>query len=636
MTLGIYFAKKCTDKILENIALLQLKLSDPGNLVTFELSGKIVDAAAGGLGGISAFAGDYLKQNADVLIVEALGATGLEDTAQQAFNLANNILAASLMANNELTMFFVRKLAQNIILELRKKQEILAELSSQVTQLYNLLKILNQGNPIFDPFIAQLRRALAEVRSARTDLTLVRNTFSRRDLWLSRRFTSAKASLQRAQYLVAPVDANPALSKAVEGGDKIKSGLTDPLNNPLASSQQLSDGAMDVIKAGQIAASGLVENPPFPTTEQQLQVTLAIPKLSRDIISTSQGYFEQVVKINAMIQAFITSLNQIQSSLPAYFKRYILSLFDPLLQRVDNLTGEMANVLNGSPTAVNGPLGGFRPQPLTVTVQSFKWAMDLSLILENFKTIPEGALNSIAISQGAVAAYQQAVTALQRLDDIRIEGAVFRATDAQEQVGELESQLLILLLEANNAIVSSRVRSEVLGVARAVLKRLSITVSRDNQIATILDRFAKTPFELDDVISRIGEGIFQLFGDAGLDNAVDLLSTGNFNKFFKLNSRESTFVGAALASVALLKQCFPDLASREKLNQIEFELEKDQDLLNIQFSIDFDLAIFTNLQDCLRLNSLGDLFNLQEALCGILESSGVGKSLNRLRDLISF
>lgn len=635
MSLGAYFIKKCTDNVIENLALLQMKLSDPGNLVTFELSGKLVDAAAGGLGPLSSFAGDYLKQNADVLLVEALQATGLEDTAQQAFNLANNILAASIMANNELVMYFVRRLASNIITLLQEKQEILAELSAKVTELYNLLKMLSKGNPVYDPYIAQLRRALTEVRTARTDLILVRNTFVRRDLWLSRRFETAKTSIERAKDLVTPPAKNTSIDKGVAGATVSRSALTNAVNNPLANGT-VGDSGIDVVKAAQIAAIGLFENPPVPTTEQQYQATISIPKVSKQVIEAAQGYFEITVNINARIQAFLAALGQIQSGLPAYYKKYILSLFDPLLQRVETVSGAMADVLNGSPTAFSGPIGGFRPQPLTASVNAFKWGMDLSLILENFKTIPAGALNSLTVSQQTTVAYQTAVANLRKLDDVKMEGVIFRATDAQEQTADLESQLLIFLLEANNAPISATVRQEVLGVARAVLRRLAITVSRDNQIASILKRFVDTPFELEDTIKKIGDGIFSLLQSAGLDNAQDLLESGDFGKFFKLNSKEATFVGAALAAVALLKQCFPDQASRDKLSQIEFELEKDADLLNIQFSIDFDLAIFKNLQDCLRFNSLGSSFSLQEAFCGIIANSGVGQSLNRLKDVLSF
>jgi hypothetical protein len=635
MSLGAYFIKKCADNIKENLALLQMKLSDPGNLVTFELSGTLVDAAAGGLGSLAAFAGEYLKQNADVILVEALQATGLEDTAQQAFNLANNILAASIMANNELVMYFVRRLAQNCITLLKDKQALLAELSSRVTELYNLLKILDKGNPVYDPYIAQLRRALLDVRSARTDLLLVRNTFVRRDLWLSRRFVSAKASIEKARDLVTPPQKNVSIDKGVTGGKANKSALTSAVNNPLANGTTGSSG-IDTVKAAQIAAVGLFENPPVPVTAEQFQATISIPKVSKQVIEAAQGYFEAVSKINALIAAFIGALSQLNSGLPAYYKKYILSLFDPLLNRVDTVSGEMANILNGSPTAFTGPIGGFKPQPLTASVQAFKWGMDLTIILENFKTIPEGALNSLTISQQTLVAYQTAVANLQKLDDIKMEGVIFKATDAQENTGDLESQLLVFLLEANNAPVSATVRKEVLGVARSVLKRLAITVNRDNQIASILQRFVDTPFELEDTIKKIGEGIFSLLSSAGLDNAQDLLESGEFTKFFKLNSKEATFVGAALAAVALLKQCFPDQASRDKLSQIEFELEKDADLLNIQFSIDFDLAIFKNLQDCLRFKSLGASFSLQEAFCGIIAGSSVGQSLNTLKDVLSF
>jgi len=642
MSLGIYFAKKCTDKIAENVRLVLLKLSDPASLVNVNISGSLANAAKGGIGSLAEFAGDYLVKNADAVFVAAVRATGLEDKVAQSFDLANNILAAAIMANNELVMFFVRKLAEDTIKELRIKQEILTELSAKVTQLNNLLVALEKGNPIYDPYIAQLRRALASVRSARTDLTLVRNTFVRNDLWLSKRFDSAKASLENAKFLVMPPVPNAILDRGIKGGAVNKAALSTPANNPLAHSGLVGPSALTpenmirISQAGLIAAAGLANSLPVPTTEQQVQTILAIPKLSRQVITASQGYFEQTTKINLLIANFIGALGQINASLPAFYKKYILSLFDPLIHRVDNVTGEMANQLNGSPTAVNGPIPGFKPSLLGTSVIAFKWGMELSLILENFKVIPAGALNALTISSGTVTAYKLAVSQLQKMDTIRIEGAVLTAIDAQEQLGQLESQLTILLLEANNAIVSAKLRQEVLAVSRSVLRRLALTVSRDNDIAVVLDRFAKTPFELESLITQVGAGILEMLGSAGLDNASDLLTSGNFTKFFKLNSKEATYVGSALAAVALLKKCLPDPANRAKLQQVQDQLDRDADLLNIKFSIDFDLAIQANLLACLRLRSFGDSFSLKEVFCGLINDSGIGAALAKLRDLTSF
>jgi hypothetical protein len=739
MSLGEYFFKKCTDALKENVSLILMKLSDPGNLVTFELSGTIVDAAKGGLGPLASFAGDFIKQNADVLILEAVKATGLEDTVQQAFNLVNNILAAAIMANNELVMFFVRRLAINCIGLLREKQEILAELSSKVTELYNLLKILDQGNPVYDPYIAQLRRALNSVSSARTDLNLVRSSFIRSDLWLSKRFESAKASIETAKNLVTPPTASKSIDSAVAGGATNKAALKEPATNPLAFGTT-GKSNVDLKRAGDIALAGLQENPIKPSNQEQIQATISIPKVSKQVIEAAQGYFEILGRINASLAAYQSAMSQLTSGLPAFFKKYILSLFDPLVSRVDSIAGQMADILNGSPTAMGGPVGSFKPQPLTASVHAFKWGMELSVVLENFKTIPSGtfsdydtnvtvpgfgpltmvgtagsvplgsnqcvltkktvgrlpknadrlvvsradvpgnnkpwriakvetlsllepddvyritvdgsfagaenpspaigvlqqpsgALDALNISQAVTAAYKQSVTTLQGFDNI---GPYLQATDAQEQTGQLESQLLIFLLEANNALVSASVRKEVLGVAQAVLTRLAVTVGRDNNIATALQTFVNTPFELEDTVRKIGEGIFSLLQSAGLDNAEALLNGGDFTKFLKLNSKEATAVGAALAAVALLKSCFPDAANKEKLSEVEFELEKDADLLSIQFSVDFDLAIFKNLQNCLRFKSLGVSFSFQETFCGIVKGSGAGQSLSALKDVLSF
>lgn len=629
MSLSFYFFDKCAQKIQENFGLVQQKLADPGSWVTFEASGALVNAAKGGMGGLSSFASDYVEKNADLLLIEALQASGLEDEAQSVFNLVNNILAAALMANNEVAMFFIKRVAENCIVELKKKEEILLNLLEKVIILHNYLVILTGGTNFFDGYLAKLRSALASVRGARTDFQLVRSTFQRSNFWLGRRFTDGKDKLQRAKDLITPIDNNPAFVKAKEGAERVKTAVK------AKNEAEAKKGLNDIWDGTRMLAAGILPGVAIPTTDEQEHAAVAIPAISREILDLTSGYFESTGKVNQLLSSYKSAVDAIKASLPEFFKKYILSLLDKLLIRVDSLVASMALILNGAEGATT-PVKGFKPNVLQISTSAFKWIMDINLIFESFKTIPEGQLNAIALDHTAVAVYQSTVTELKKMNTISANGGVLSASEAEETMAALEQQILILLLEANNAIVSASVRQEVLGVSTAILSRLTLTLQRDAHIARTLQRFIDTPLPAEGVVANIGNSLVQVLSDAGMDNALDALNNGKFNKFFKLNPKEATKVGSGLAAIALLKQCLTDDNNRDALFQIEQELERDADLFNIKFAIDFDLAIFRNLKDCLRLESLGAKFNLKEILCKMVNNSGLGQSLQKLNDLLKF
>jgi hypothetical protein len=642
MSVALYFLEKCKKKMEENIALIQKKLADPSSILNVEVSGALVDAASGGLGGLADFATDYLEQNADVLLMQAAEANGYSkdlESIANSFNLVMNMLALGLMAKNELMMMLIKEVAKNCIKEIEKKQIILQKVKELITKLYNILLALNQGNPAWDNYIQQLRSALLLLVSAQTDLTLVRNTFSSSSFWLGKRFKDGKTKVEQAQKLMFPAESNPILNPAAKGLQNIGEGSTNTVKNgPISALGQIATGVKQLQQSGSVAMQAILPNCPIPTTAQQIQNIVAIPLISKEIIKEMQHYFGTTLLINSYLAGYKAAYDSIKLSLPDFFKKYVLGFFDKLLQRLFSLIQSMSKNLNGDPLATKGPVAGFKPDALNVTTMAFKWSMDISLVLESFKLIPESQLNDIAASQAAVLAYRNSVNRLNAMNDINVSGAVLRATAAEEQLGDLEAQVLILLLEANNAIVSCKVRKEVLGVAKAILRRLDVTIIRDVNIVSALQAFINTPLQFEDELLKIKNGVFKALKDAGLDKAADLLASGDFNKFFKLGPKEATYIGSALAALALLKNCYKTQAEKDNADKVENELKADEDLLNIKLSLDFDLAIFSNLLDCLDLTSLADLFNLQELICGLLpsENSTIGKSLAKVLDFVSF
>ncbi len=83
--------------------------------------------------------------------------------------------------------------------------------------------------------------------------------------------------------------------------------------------------------------SGLSDNFPLPTTAQGWQATLAIGKLSNDVLIEMQGYFELTTRINLLVDSFKLSLGLLSSSMPAFLKKYTLKMLQKSYARVSTL-----------------------------------------------------------------------------------------------------------------------------------------------------------------------------------------------------------------------------------------------------------------------------------------------------------
>lgn len=375
MSLGVYFAKKCLDKMQENVALTLAKLSDPMSLVKVNVSGAIVDAAAGGLGSLADFAGDYIKSHAEQIALFALQASGAETKILDALNVVYNMIAAAAMAQNDLIMMFMKNVARSAVIEIDKKKAIIDDLKIKIQALYNALVILCAGNPVWEKYLAQLRQALIDLETSRQEIVLVRNTLGLSDRYLGRTFDTARSRLIKTKLLVKPLENNPYLKASWKG---------------------------------------LLANLGVPATNDQINATIMIPKLSKEVINAAKGYLEHTMKLDALILAFIEGLNSLNLLMPSVIKKYVLGLFDGTLNSLQNLIWSMAKNLNGNEQAIRGPAGGFEPSPLNVSVNVNKWAMDLSVVIEYLKVIPSDQLKAISVSLDSARVYQSVVTSIKR------------------------------------------------------------------------------------------------------------------------------------------------------------------------------------------------------------------------------
>lgn len=597
MSISVYFTEECIRKIKENAQLLLEKLADPASLVSFSAEGALVDASKEGMGGLANFSAQYLEDNAVGLITAAIGVTGDETVARQLLNLAYNTISAAATANNDLVLMFVKRVAKTCIDALDEKAEILELMRTKFRTLYNTLVSMNEGDPIFERYVQDLRRATVLCDSAADDIDIVAGTLVVANFFLDRTFDRAKEKINEARDLVTPLADNPYF---------------EPTFN------------------------AVLRNAGLPTVEEQKANMVAITRLSKEVIDSSRGYFAATLRVNLILEAYQLAVDSFNTNVTSALARWTINLLDENNGRLRSVTANMANILNGAEDAIDQPLEGYSPQPVTTSAQTYKWQMELEIIGNSLETIPDSQLTNINLSNSAVEAYNRSVERLEQIDTYQNRNAIVVGENGTEQVADLEQQLLTFMLAANAAVTTADVDDEIFVLGRRVLARFDLTEDRDQDVRNALQGFLAADINNEEQLQEIANGVYKLLDDAGLDRANELLQEGQFGEFFNLDAKSGSYVGAALVAVAQLKECFPTVEEQQELTVIQRELEQGEDLLTLKLSFDFDFAIFENLQDCLRLEGLAISFFDKEDFCGIIESSGIGRAYDALNNLVSF
>lgn len=649
MSVALWFTEKCLQLMDDNANMIVQLWNNPSKLVTGGVTGGLVDAAKGGMAGLEKFAEDYIANNAESLIVGALGATGLEKQINDAYQFVNNAIAAMFMANNDFILQMVKEAAHEGMQAIHEKDQILIELADKMKQMYVALASLVSTPAEWDAYYSDLRRALALVVQARADLKLVRNSLAATKWsWLGKRFEGSLAKLEQAKAILTPQETNPAVKKINEGSLAINKALGTPSPDKTSSSSNrtaqnkargtmISNGLKQMRGGLALFGAGLSDNFPFPTTAQQRQGQIAVARLSKQVVAGLQGYIEATIKVNTFVMGFSAAVDALTEGVPEFLKTYVLFLLDRNYQRVDKLAKSMSWHINGAEEALvpvvvtqprypgedppKGASGPFKPNSLNITTQNYKWIMDLGVIFQAYKTIPAKQLQALQLNQDVVNAYRSSVAQLHAMDGMRSGSAVLKMTDAQESVGDLESQILAFVLEANNAIISGSVRKTILSLARTTLSRLELGLVADHQIYNILETFYLTPLPLQDTLDDMYNGMTKMLDEGGSDYMKKLLKNADFKGFLNARGQNTRYIGRALAALALLQKCNAKKFSLEwwKMDELNATLRSESDLLNISFSINFDLAIMRNVLECIKLRDFGKWFDLEEFICGITE-----------------
>ena len=615
MSLSEYFSKECEKRVQENITLALKKISDPFAKINFELSSPLIKKALDSQGSFGDFVSKQIKDNGDLLTTSAVGLASDVDqqNIRDAYAAASNVIGTAIVAKNDLLLIFMKKVAKNAVLEIAKKEAHLLKIKKTIEELRGYLLTLTKSNADYEKYLAQLRSALVLLAAANQDLRLVRGSFSSRQIWLSQRFAAAKKNISLAKTLMLPDVSNEAAKKK-------------SANDWVAAKQAVSSyyDSTTVKKAGiqQMTNWGL------PANHEQMIAFKKIPLLARRFLSETQDYTVTTLVLNGLLAAYKEGLADIKKALPSFLKTYTVGLLDKLIKRSTSLEGEMSGTLYND---AKDPL-----LPTKVVIYSAKWHAELSLLAANFDIFPEDGLKAITLNRQAVGVYEETVAYLKSLGTVSVQGAQLVAVAAEENPINFDTQIAVFGMTAIESLTSTSKRAPAASLGVSLMSRIDLAISRDKQIAATLTRFINTPIPLESSLEVIGGQMTSLLKNMGFDKAAESLSSGKFSKFFKLNARDATTVGAGLTAISLLKKCLPTVADQEKLSELQTELERSEDLIHFKLKIDFDFAIFKNLNDCIKFTNLATFAKIKEAICGLLFDSvagtptAVGKILGKL------
>lgn len=610
MSLAVFFEEKCLDALKENVSLTLKKLSNPKDFITSQLSDLVQFDAEESLGALRQYATDYIKENADKVALRLIQATGVESYIRQSIDAIYNTFAVAYLTYDTFVLYLLKIIARRIVSQIDEKRVVLLAARQYLVELHNALLVLSKGDDVYDEYLENVREAYRLLLSAESGVSAVRGTLSTSGAYLAGTYANAQDSVSRAIELL----------RGIESG-----------GGAVVDDSYLNTGEI-------LSAYGI------PGTPEQIQNLKAIPRLCWAIIKEMRTYSALVFSINGLLDAYYAGISAVTTALSDNLRRYSINLLSEILSGIQSVRKEMPEVAEVKTVRVTNPLTGTeqtirrQPNPATVGAHSIKWIVDLSAIHSQMKLLPKETLSGPAYTaeREDVAVYLRSVEILQSLGNVGTGDSVLQAEQAKEKVTGFEQQLLTMMLQSNAAISTALVGNETLSLALSMIRRLDSTVSRDDEIKAALQTFIDYELQSEAALETLLNGVNDLMEKAGLDRAVTLFQEGKLDQFFSMSSRDATFVGAGLAAVALLKQCFDTVEEQGEITRVQRELEREQDLVNLKTSFDFDLAIFNNLDLCLRVRGLSTDFKVKEFLCDLAEDAGVGTIFTALNDVVSF
>ena len=477
-----------------------------------------------------------LTQNTLNQIPEKITNT-LTDIRASAFSA----IFATLTVQNDLVLYFARVVAEQAVEALREKRRTLLSLQEAVRRLHNALLILAGGGPFFNEYLARIRRALILIDQADRQLFQVRSAFFSVSEFPPAQYQRAKDLLDEAYALLTPLE-NP----------------NDGFEN------------LGFLK-------GVFE---LPSPSRQLSALVTIPRLTGEMLAQYDLYALKTVKANTLILGFQSIVQNLKEVTGGDFKDIVLTRLDDVRTYLNDLIRNMALQVNGNENAISGPVQvpfgnpvnidgrrqrqtrAFRPNPTKTSTRAVSWSLRVRAARSMLDLIQPEALQQISISNDALRAYTRALEELSVLNDRVTPLAILRATEAREQVGDMEPNFITFAFQANQAILDSAANlgdpeqfdpSTVLALGANLNSRIQLSIDQDREAEQALLRFIRSTDRILGSLNQLGNSLFNLLDDLGMDRAADSLRRGDILNFFNMDGRTCTYVGAAVASLSALR-----------------------------------------------------------------------------------
>jgi len=505
-----------------------------------------------------------IAQNISGTIKKTVGGQVI-NTLQDARSLAFDSVITVLTFQNDMVLFFAAQVAEQAIKAIKKKRRILFNLQEAIRKLHNALLVLAGGGPVFSKYLADLRTALVLINQAQSNLGQVSSAFNSAAIFPESRFESAKNLLDQAYDLIMP-----------------------PITGTAA--DDLKEGFLKNVFVG-------------PKYGDQLAMIMAIPKLAMEMLKSYDLYALEVAKVNALLIAFSNCVQNIQSVTADSFRKRILDMLEQEHYLLSDLINGMALQLNGDKNAITGPIDievtkrldyqgkvaktitkVYEPNPTKTSANAIGWSIKLKAARGMLELIDPGALQNLSLSNQALQQYNIAVADIETKDIRRTALAVLNATDGREQLGDIEGDLITFAFQANQAILDSALTQQengrfdersVISLGAKLNARLQLSIDQDREIEQILLKFIVATEPLLDSIRDMGNSIYRVLDDLGMDRASDFLKQGLFGDFFAMNSQTATYVGAATAGLSLVQNLLSDESQKQciqkAINQVKAE-----------------------------------------------------------------
>lgn len=483
----------------------------------------------------------------------------ITSTLTDARSLVFNAVTTALTFQNDMVLFFAAQVAEQAIEAIQDKRETLIEMKIRIQELHNALLVLAGGGPFFREYLANLREALIKINDAEFQLAFVQSAFTSRTVFNARNYESAKGLLDQAYDLIMP-----------------------PVTGTKA--EELNQGFLDSVFEG-------------PKFGDQLSMLMNIPKLTMAMLKSYDLYVVKVLKVNALLLGFQNVVQNLKEVTGGAFKDIILDQLTKSRVFISDIIKNMSLQLNGEEYALNpvqvpvsSSLKGFvsilesadpqlktyEPNPTVTSAKAVAWGVQVKAARIMLEAIDANALQNISISNEALKAYQDAILELSKKDDRVSSTAVLRATDGREQPGDLEADFITFAFQANQAILdSSLLESEngqfsdrtVLALGAKLTARVNLSLVQDKEIETILLEFINSTSHLLDGVRELGNSLFRVMDDLGMDRAKDALKGGLIGDFFSMSGQTATYVGAAVTGLSLVQSLLSEESQRTCLNQ---------------------------------------------------------------------